>query len=57
MGATAGISNAFWGSIQRFSRSFRNAIYSFHAAKEQLIHTTARGFIDVCENSSAFCKR
>jgi hypothetical protein len=36
---------------------FGKGIKSSHVASEQLLHTVARRFKEVCENSKAFCKR
>jgi hypothetical protein len=41
----------------KFTGSFGKTYCSSHTALEQLLHTTARGFRKICENSKAFCKR
>jgi hypothetical protein len=60
--ATLELQTAFLKPVRdgtQISRGLRKAICSSHAALhvEQLLHTIARGFRKICENSKAFCKR
>jgi hypothetical protein len=44
-------------AVDGFPGGFRKANSSSHAALEQLLHPTARGFRKICENYKAFYKR
>jgi hypothetical protein len=57
MGASGGFSKASWGVyIHKFPASFGKAICSSHVAVKKLLHTTARGFMNILENLIEFCR-
>jgi hypothetical protein len=48
------LSKVSWEANVDFESALEKAMCSFHDALKQLLHITARGFREICENSQGF---